>query len=413
MVSDMRIGLGLGLAVVVVSAACSTPSYGPRSIAGPSGSKVDVPAGALKTPADLALVAVTTGFPGLPSKAGPTVFALTPHGQTFDVPVTITIPATVAQTQLLTAQPGGQWAAVPGARRVGASLVAEVSHFSFFVPAGAVTVRAIIGDGWAVREIDPADGGVRTLVDGLPEGNYVTSVAVDDQGRVYWLDNVTDAIARVDSDGANRQVLYNAPDPSLNPQGLALDVAHGVMFWVQGNNVMKAQLDGSGAAPFIVGTANDYPTAVALDAAGGVVFWADNGSDTVNRINSDGSGRQVLHHASDPYANPSALSVDVTAGLLFWGEGWDLVSAPLSGGALTTVVAGVMEKNTVTGTAVDPAARQVYWTDNGTDALSRSSYDGSGQERLYRSTPYLPTGLPDGGPDGPNFTNPQGVALTR
>ncbi len=311
------------------------------------------------------------------------------------------------QTRLLTAQPGGTWAPVPGARRVGDTLVAEVSHFSYFVTASsAAPTRAVIGDGWAVREIDLTDGGVRTLVDGMPMQQFVTGVAVDDQGRVYWLDNATDSLARVESDGSGKQVLFTSADAFSNPQGLAVDSAHGLVFWAEGGRVMRAPLDGGASETFIPAASNSYATSVALDAPGGLVYWTDNGTDSINRVASDGSGRTVLHSASNGQANPGALAIDVGAGLMFWGEGAGLWSAPLDGGAASTVVAGTVNVTAVTGIAVDPEARQLYWTDNGTDALTRASYDGSGQVRLYSSPAWSPGG-------GGNPTNPQGVALTR
>ncbi|MDP1825702.1 MAG: hypothetical protein Q8L48_20745 [Archangium sp.] len=401
---------GVVVAVVFLSA-CSSP-LDARTVSGPSGSRLDVPAGALKTPAELALTTATTGFPTLPSAAGATVFALTPHGQTFEVPVTVTFPAAAGQTRLLTAQPGGQWAPVAGARRVGDSLVAEVSHFSFFVTAASTRpTRAIVGDGWAVRELDLADGGVRTLVEGMPEQSFITAVAVDEQGRVYWLDNVTDALTRMEADGSGRQVLYTSPDAFSNPEGLAVDSAHGVMFWAEGGKVMRAQLDGTGAAPFIAAASNAYATSVALDRLGSFLYWTDNGTDTINRVAYDGSSRVVLRSSPNIFANPRALAVDVAAGVMFWGEGFGLMSAPLDGGVVTSVSAGTVDFTTVTGIAVDPDALQLYWTDNGTDALTRANYDGTGQVRVYSSPVWSPAGPLDAGPAAGNATNPQGVAL--
>jgi sugar lactone lactonase YvrE len=301
---------------------------------------------------------------------------------------------------------------VPGARRVGDALVAEVSHFSFFVTASTTRpTRAIVGDGWAVREIDLADGGVRTLVDGMPERSYLTAVAVDEQGRVYWLDNVTDALTRIEADGSGRQVLYTSPDAFSNPEGLAVDSARGLMFWAEGGKVMRAQLDGSGAGPFIAVANNAYATSVALDPLGGFVYWTDNGTDTINRVAYDGSARTVLHSTPNLFGNPRALAVDVAAGLMFWGEGFGLLSAPLDGGAVTTLSAGTVDFTSVTGVALDPDARQLYWTDNGTDALTRANYDGTGQVRVYSSPVWSPGGPLDAGPGVGNATNPQGVAL--
>ncbi|MBE2253025.1 MAG: hypothetical protein IAE78_26065 [Myxococcus sp.] len=393
-----------GAWVVLVFSACSA-SMDARTVVGPGGVTVEVPGGALKAPAELSIATVTAGFPSLPGGAGPSVFALTPHGQTFEVPVTVTFPATTGQTRLLTAQPGGDWVAVPGARRVGASIVAQVSHFSYFVAAASPgPSRAIFGDGWAVRALELGDGGVRTLVDGEPQQQFVTGVAVDEQGRVYWLDNASDALARVGADGTGKQVLYVSPDSASNPEGLAVDSSHGLIFWAEGGKVMRAQLDGGGATVVIPRASNTWATSVALDEPGGFVYWTDNGTDSISRVAYDGSGRTVLRSASDAQANPRALAIDSTAGLMFWAEASGLLSAPLDGGAASIVVAGTA---TVTGIAVDPAAQVLYWTDNGTDALMRAAYDGSGQVPLYSSPVWSPVAGPG------NATNPQGVALVR
>jgi hypothetical protein len=80
-------------------------------------------------------------LPTVIAKAG-AVFALTPHGTEFKVPVAIKIPvdgnlaaraSDPSRIHLYTADPGGAWTIVPGARAVGSNFEAEVSHFSFFV----------------------------------------------------------------------------------------------------------------------------------------------------------------------------------------------------------------------------------------------------------------------------------------
>ena len=386
-----------GLMLAVTLSACSALDGG-RTLTGPGGVMVQVPAGAVKAPASLGLAVATEGFPALPSGSGSTVIALTPHGQTFAVPVTLTFPATASQTRLLTAQPGGAWAPVAGVRRMGNALVAEVNHFSFFVVSEPSAPRVVFGDGWAVRELDVSDGGVTTLVDGVAGQNFVTSVAVDDQRRVYWFDNATDALSRLDADGSKR-VLYTSPQATSNPEGLAVDTMHGQLFWAEGGTVMRAQLDGSGRTPFVAQTSGAFASSVAVDAAGGFVYWTDNGSDTVNRAALDGSGRMVLHTAPDASANPRALALDVSAQLLFWAEGTSLMRAPLAGGPATVVASG-----TITSLAVDAESQQLYWTDNASDALIRAKYDGSGLTQVYSSPVWSPAGPG-------NATNPQGVTL--
>jgi len=114
-------------------------------VSDPSGVSVTVPADAVGAPTALgiAIGGQPAGMPVLPATVKPAtdVVALTPHGQTFAVPVTIHLPvdpALAAQAggrplQLYTASPGGGWTLVDGAHPVTGAVEASVSHFSFFV----------------------------------------------------------------------------------------------------------------------------------------------------------------------------------------------------------------------------------------------------------------------------------------
>src|SRR5712691_4326787 len=88
------------------------------TVSGPGGAQIVVPAGALSSDVDLAIAQSSAGAPAFPpagaSSAG-TVFAATPHGTTFAVPVTVRIPfdpsllPAGATPQLFKAEPGGSF----------------------------------------------------------------------------------------------------------------------------------------------------------------------------------------------------------------------------------------------------------------------------------------------------------------
>ena len=64
------------------------------TVTGPNGAKVEIPPGALGSDTTIAIEATSAGSPLLPdgfSVAG-RMFAFTPHGTTFKVPVTVTLP---------------------------------------------------------------------------------------------------------------------------------------------------------------------------------------------------------------------------------------------------------------------------------------------------------------------------------
>ena len=116
-------------------------------VADPSGTAVDIPAGALSGMTTIGVAPVeasgaAAGMPGLPPglTAVGDIFALTPHGVAFAVPATVHVvydPARAATAtgalRLYTASADGSWAAVGGATPAAGSVDAEVTHFSFFV----------------------------------------------------------------------------------------------------------------------------------------------------------------------------------------------------------------------------------------------------------------------------------------
>ncbi|MEO8019422.1 MAG: Calx-beta domain-containing protein [Pseudomonadota bacterium] len=122
------------------------------TVNGPSGAKVVVPAGALASNVDITIAESSVGAPALP--AGFTtigsMFAFTPHGTTFAVPATVTVPFDTTKlpagtTPLLykTNATQSAWDPVPRATASGGAMTGSVSGFSFIVvvlPPAAPTV---------------------------------------------------------------------------------------------------------------------------------------------------------------------------------------------------------------------------------------------------------------------------------
>src|ERR1700754_4977611 len=64
------------------------------TVTGPNGAKVVIPPGALTTTIDIRIEQTSAGSPALPGgfSVSGQMFAFTPHGTTFAVPVTVTLP---------------------------------------------------------------------------------------------------------------------------------------------------------------------------------------------------------------------------------------------------------------------------------------------------------------------------------
>ena len=109
------------------------------TVQGPNGAKVVIPPGALTTNVEIKVEMVSTGVPALPAglTAAGQVFAFTPHGTSFAVPVTMTLPFDA------TSVPAGfvpgfyktnaqdQWERVGGATVDAGSITAQITSFSF------------------------------------------------------------------------------------------------------------------------------------------------------------------------------------------------------------------------------------------------------------------------------------------
>jgi len=160
----------------------------------------------------------------------------------------------------------------------------------------------------------------------------------------------------------------------------------GPLVWSEGSVVRSAGLDGTDVRTFVTGF---FPMGIAVDSSASKVYWTDNGTDTVSRASFDGSAREVVYKSSDPYSNPSGLALDAASNRMFWCETGLVRSAMLDGSAATTVI----KASFPTAVAVDVAAKKLYFADNGTDSITRVSYDGSSPEVLYVSAGANPTAV--------------------
>jgi hypothetical protein len=131
-------------------------------VADPAGTSVTVPPDALSSTIMIGVTRVagdamtgtmTGAMPALPTAVRPAgeVFALTPHGVTFNQPVQLHVgfDATLAARaagrplQLYTAAPDGSWTVVPGGQVTDDAVEATVSHFSFFVVGFELPVQSL------------------------------------------------------------------------------------------------------------------------------------------------------------------------------------------------------------------------------------------------------------------------------
>jgi hypothetical protein len=108
-------------------------------VSGPNGAKIVIPPGALTANVDIKVEMTSAGAPALPSTvtaAGQT-FAFTPHGTTFAVPVTVTLPFDAASVpagftpRLYKTNAQDQWEPVANVTVDAGTMTAQITSFSF------------------------------------------------------------------------------------------------------------------------------------------------------------------------------------------------------------------------------------------------------------------------------------------
>ena len=157
------------------------------TVVGPSGVTVVVPAGALATNVTIAIAQTSAGalaLPGTLTASGP-MFALTPHGTTFAVPVTITLPFEPASVpagltpQLYKTNAQGQWEQIANAVFGATTVTAQITSFSF----GQVVIPPLQRNDpvrvWQFL-VYPGSGGAATALPAPNEGGTQTGGVVFD-----------------------------------------------------------------------------------------------------------------------------------------------------------------------------------------------------------------------------------------
>lgn len=153
-----------GVLLLVIVAGCggdgsSTPTSSAKSgigsaggaVSEASGARVVIPGNALAAPTPIAVTQSSSGAPPLPAGVtalGP-IYAFTPHGTSFAVPVTITVPFTSSVPQgatpvlYKTNATQSAWVPVSGATVNGTTMVGSVSGFSYATVATAPVTQII------------------------------------------------------------------------------------------------------------------------------------------------------------------------------------------------------------------------------------------------------------------------------
>jgi DNA-binding beta-propeller fold protein YncE len=252
-------------------------------------------------------------------------------------------------------------------------------------------------------------GSGRDLFTGTePRGGTVSApagLALDPAaGFAYW-SNTSSQLTRGSIDSCdvaaicatNLYPLVSGGPPVSGPGGPALDVANGLMYWMNSTGTLvRASLDGSGAVNETVNTAG--ATALGGGGSGGLaidkrtnrIYWTndDFGPGKISWANLDGSGGGDLNTTGANMGRPWGLAIDAAGNRVYWtsyngsiaGEGsvsWASLDGA-GGGDLYTAADPGCGIDGPNGVAIDRTANKIYWANFGGSTLGSANLDGSG-----------------------------------
>lgn len=164
---------------------------------------------------------------------------------------------------------------------------------------------------------------------------------------------------------------------------------------LSGGRVLSMDPDGSDRR--IIATDCPHPDGVVVDVAAGHVYWTNMGvpnfnDGSIERADIDGTNRRFIVAPGGAFT-PKQLHLDKANGKLYWSdrEGMRVMRSNLDGFQIETLVQtgeGEADRRDQTkwcvGIAVDPARKQIYWTQKGAD--------NAGVGRILRAGIEIPKG---------------------
>ena len=213
---------------------------------------------------------------------------------------------------------------------------------------------------------------------------YNTSSAIQSQNKLY----------SVATNGSANTGLFTAAGAVARCTAVAVDGLNGKLIFIDGasNSLWRINLDGS-ALTLIKSNLTGYPNDLALDVLNQRIYFTTSStiqsSNTVQQLDYAGTGNSVLFTATGPTANGgngvsrcTALAVDLLHSRIFVADAGaqKIWSMNLTGGALTTIAATT--NCFPTGVALDTTNQQVYFTASSaaqaSNFIQRVNYNASG-----------------------------------
>ena len=153
--------------------------------------------------------------------------------------------------------------------------------------------------------------------------SYQTKLPVDLEiddlhHQMYWVDNAEKRICRAGLDGSRQEIVFT--DSLSNPSSLTLFPALNLLFYadLDRHQIWSSALNGE-KRKVLVNTDAEFPVRLLIDRLHGKLYWANDGEHLIERINLDGSDRQVFYQGLEE-EHPFGLLLDSESGKLYWTD---------------------------------------------------------------------------------------------
>ncbi len=193
-------------------------------------------------------------------------------------------------------------------------------------------------------------------------------------GKMYWTDEDSHLIQRSNLDGTSTEDLVTHAEGIIDPYGIALDVAGGKMYWTEKINgrIQRADLDGSNVESLVTGLY--LPEGIALDVSGGKIYYTT--FHRIQRANLDGSGVENVVVSYLNIGLPHDITLDVAGGKMYWTapsysvtqRTGEIYRADLTGTNVEILVNNLDFPESV---ALDTAGGMMYWSERDTGVIQR------------------------------------------
>jgi len=246
------------------------------------------------------------------------------------------------------------------------------------------------GNAHSIHRANLNGSNVETLISNI--SSRPVGITVDsDQSKMYWTEDGPETgqgrVRRANTNGDNIEDLTSATEPN----GIALDVIRGRMYWVNesrvsggflipDNHILRANLDGSNPQEIVSKTSSEpfLATDIAVDVTGDKIYWTEavsgpfnRGFEKIRRADLDGSNIEdlITDLGDDPTPISIALLIDYTPGNIVA----DFTGSPTSGTAPLTVQFSDQSSGAVTSRLWDFGDGQ-----NSTNANPSHTYQNAG-----------------------------------